>query len=511
MPFTVERSASSADEFARLSSFAAFSASLSGAAPPPDLARRASELGSFSLAARLSSSAGGAPSPRPDAAAALAALAGEALVRERCLDAPEFAAALGAASPDDISVAPLSGGLTNSVYLVTGPRSKLVVKHGGSFHRVANDIPFTLARMETEAACLRVAHAAAPDAVPLFVHHDKEHNLLATEFLEGRETLADALARGRVARGMGPALGAALARLAGASTPAALGPAAFASLAATLDASASLAGFMFDYVFVHPFERSTTHNSWPAALGGEVERLVFSDEKLRAELASLIETRAAPAAEQTVVSHTDIWLCNVLLAQDDAPCIIDFEFGCLAPAAFDLGHLVAQMAFGAFLARALADSEAAAPARGGASEAAGAKAEAKPPAVAAATRRDQEGWMLEAMEEVWSGYEAERAAAVADPEARARAPPAPPVEDVLGFAGVVLVRWSISRFNIFACLGVDPATPAFEAAVGRAVALGAALLRERRSIAGAAGAAALARALLGGEGGGAGAGGARAA
>lgn len=89
---------------------------------------------------------------------------------------------------------------------------------------------------------LRVAHVCAPDSVPRLVHHDAEGFTIATEFLEGRETLTDAVCRGAVYPKLGRQLGSCLARLAAGTTVAALGPGPHAALAATLAASVSVSG-----------------------------------------------------------------------------------------------------------------------------------------------------------------------------------------------------------------------------------------------------------------------------
>ena len=89
---------------------------------------------------------------------------------------------------------------------------------------------------------LRVVHPCAPAAVPRLVHYDADSFTIACQFLEGRETLTDAVCRGSVYPRLGAQLGACLARIAAGTTAAALGPAAHARLAATLDASASVSG-----------------------------------------------------------------------------------------------------------------------------------------------------------------------------------------------------------------------------------------------------------------------------
>ena len=72
---------------------------------------------------------------------------------------------------------------------------------------------------------LRVVHPCAPAAVPRLVHYDADSFTIACQFLEGRETLTDAVCRGSVYPRLGEQLGACLARIAAGTAGAALGPA----------------------------------------------------------------------------------------------------------------------------------------------------------------------------------------------------------------------------------------------------------------------------------------------
>lgn len=405
--------------------------------------------------------------------------AAAAAVRAVCASAPPLRAALGlqaGAGADALALTRLAGGLSNSVFLAAGPSGgRVVVKHGLDYHLEVTSMPFDLARMATEAACMRICHAAAPGAVPAFVHFDSAAGVIASEYLEGRETLGAALIRGALLPGTGRRLGSALARVAATTSAGALGPAAFGELSAKLAASSSVSDLMYTIVFEASFDPATPGAPWPAALGAALRRRVHTNAALRAELAELAALWRAPPVEQRVLAHTDVWLGNVLVGGPggDALEIIDFEFAAWAPAAFDIGHTLGQLALGALLVRALAESEAAGAAEGCVPE--------------APRRAAQEAWLLGEISAAWDAFATDLAAANAAAAAEGRAPlELPAFEDVVGYAGVVATRWAIGRFNIFAALGLDANSPAFSRACGRALRAGAALLEGRRALRGPA-------------------------
>lgn len=218
------------------------------------------------------------------------------------------------------------------------------------------------------------------------------------------------------------------------------------------------------------------------------------------EVAALRALRRDPGAAACLL-HTDAWLGNLLVptwdgAKSAAPSegaealIIDWEFGVTGPNSYDIGHTLGMLALGAILTRAY--DEAGVPANDDGDGSDGA------PLVPPKQRARQEEWLVSSIEELWAGFE--RGWRGAKPKgisaAWRRAPPAPELADVLGYAGCAIIRWSIGQFNIFKNLGVDEGTPAHEAAVRRAVDAGAALLARRREVKGAAEAAEFVRDVL---------------
>jgi hypothetical protein len=286
--------------------------------------------------------------------------------------------------------------------------------------------------------------------------------------------------------GTGARLGAALARVAAATGPGAVGTPDAGGLHAAVAASASVQQLMYDVVFDGPFDPSSPHCSAPrgSPAAAAVARLIHGDAALLAEVAGLAASWRAPDAPQRVLAHTDVWLGNVLVGGPDSGqlSIIDFEFGAWAPAAYDIGHALGQLALGALLVRALAEAEA---------EDAGAGA-----GPGAAARAAQEAWLLSEIPAAWEAYASELAALNQQAAAAGRPPLAPPpMEDVLGYAGVVAIRWSTGQFNLFRELGLDRTGAPFSRAVWRGAVAGAALLKGRAR-SGPRGAAAAAAAAL---------------
>lgn len=141
---------------------------------------------------------------------------------------------------------------------------------------------------------------------------------------------------------------------------------------------------------------------------------------------------------------------------------------------FDLGHFWATLMSCALCARGLAE------------------AGDQPGARAA-----QEAWLAASLAEAWDEYWVVR---------RVRGPPAglpaderAALADVCGFAGCVLLRWTIGAFNIASVMGLEPGSPAHTATVQRAVRLGSALVSLRRRIPSAAAVADMLRAALEGD------------
>jgi 5-methylthioribose kinase len=209
-------------------------------------------------------------------------------------------------------------------------------------------------------------------------------------------------------------------------------------------------------------------------LDADVARLVYSDLRLLAEVVSLQQLFRNPMDPCFI--HTDTWSGNILV---NGSCgtmhCIDFEFGQLGPQAYDVGHGLTTCMLNAVLVHASACLEAVGAGYCG-EQTAGTSSEAL-----AAARQSQLAWLVPAAAALWAEHVATRRAAAgaqwsAEREAQLLA-------DALGYAGITMLRWSIGEFNMFTMHGMP--LDIFGVRVGamrRAVYLGCALLRRRRSL-----------------------------
>lgn len=214
----------------------------------------------------------------------------------------------------------------------------------------------------------------------------------------------------------------------------------------------------------------------PAGLEGEVDSLLLHNAGFQSELAALRRLLRKPPGGVSTVVHQDVWSSNILVAASGPPSthIIDWETALLGHSCFDIGHFFATLFSCAVSARGLAQA-------GNLPE----------------TRPAQEAWLVAGVTQSWEAYWAVRrergpAAGLPSSAADERAL----LADALGFAGSVLLRWSVGQFNIQGVLGLAPGSAAHTSAVRAALHLGAVLVRERRRIPSPAAAADMMRAAL---------------
>jgi len=213
-------------------------------------------------------------------------------------------------------------------------------------------------------------------------------------------------------------------------------------------------------------------NTCPPELAAEASRLVYDNACLRAELATLQQLFRDPADPCFV--HADIWAGNLLINGSSGTMhCIDFEFGQLGPQAYDVGPAMSTCMVNAVLVHALAGLEAAG--SGCCSEAvAGISSEAL-----AAARQSQLAWLVPAAAALWAEHVATRRAAAGPRWSAERE--AQLLGDAIGYAGVAILRSSIGQYTLWHGHGM-PMGEVRVAAVRRAMYLGSALLRRRRSL-----------------------------
>ncbi|QFG22416.1 aminoglycoside phosphotransferase family protein [Actinomadura sp. WMMB 499] len=212
--------------------------------------------------------------------------------------------------PARTKAVPLTGGVSNDVFAVSGPGIDVVVKRALPVLRVAREWQADVARIGIEARALRLAHAETPEAVPAVV--DFAGGYLVIEraprsWTNWRDDLLSGVVDTAVARALGHALGVWQTRTAGQKT--------------------RLAGFEDRTVFAQlrtdPFHRevAATHR----------------------DLAPIVEeTVDAMYAARDCLVHGDLSPKNVL-ASGGRMWVLDWEVAHLGDAAFDPAFLLSHL------------------------------------------------------------------------------------------------------------------------------------------------------------------------
>jgi 5-methylthioribose kinase len=274
-------------------------------------------------------------------------------VTYRSLDAaalPSWLAAVPAArdrlggAPADWSVAEVSDGNMNRVFLCHGPRGAVAVKQALPFIRAVPAWAFPLERMDAELRATRAFAAAAPGAVPEVLHADEASKVMVMEALVAHRPWRHALVEGEVHPEVPSALGATLARLHHAHGPAALGAEAFREAAVRFGANAHLVATTAEVVFTGPLGPHPLNRWTSPQLDALVARL-RADPALTTALARL-KRRFLTTAETLV--HGDLHTGSVMVAREPAraelaPKLIDAEWAFYGPAAFDVGVLLGHL------------------------------------------------------------------------------------------------------------------------------------------------------------------------
>ncbi|GAB2857075.1 aminoglycoside phosphotransferase family protein [Actinocorallia aurea] len=113
-------------------------------------------------------------------------------------------------APDRTKALPLTGGVSNDVFAVSGPGIDVVVKRALPVLRVARQWEADVARIGIEARALRAAHARTPEAVPAVLDFDSGYLVIERaprSWTNWRDDLLAGVVDTEVARALGRALG----------------------------------------------------------------------------------------------------------------------------------------------------------------------------------------------------------------------------------------------------------------------------------------------------------------
>lgn len=112
-----------------------------------------------------------------------------------------------------VTVTPLSGGVSSDIRLVTTPTRQFVVKAALEKLRVQDDWYADLSRNDYEQAFLRYVGEIVPDAVPAILHSDPAAGLFVMEYLDGYANWKSRLLAGEVDAGIAAQAGTILGQI----------------------------------------------------------------------------------------------------------------------------------------------------------------------------------------------------------------------------------------------------------------------------------------------------------
>lgn len=237
----------------------------------------------------------------------------------------------------------------------------LFVKQAPEFIKcLGPDATLSSARAALESAALVALNSIAPSHTPRHIHFDADRAVIVMEDLRTHVLLRDELLAGRAFAADGRGLGTFMAR-AHALTMRAGGEGAGAPYAARF-ANELLSGITSAYVFLKPFDPADASNRHSAALDAQVAALRVPGS---AAASAAAELEAIFRTKKQCLIHGDLHAGSAMVArapregpggaEPEAGAyaggrlrVIDPEFACVGPAAFDVGLVLAAYAFAHF-------------------------------------------------------------------------------------------------------------------------------------------------------------------
>lgn len=239
------------------------------------------------------------------------------------------------------SAVEIGDGNLNLVFRVStaGDGSSVIVKQAVPYLRVAGEgWPLTMDRSRIEADALELHGSLAPGLTPALRHRDDDMHLLVLEDLAHHRVWRGALIDGEDVPGAAVGVGRYCAQaLLGASDI--LMKPAERKLLISRFVNPELCAITEDLVFTAPYVEAESNDIDEAAT--DMAAQLRADRALHqaaARLRFMFTTRA-----ETVI-HGDLHTGSIMVAPND-PRVMDPEFACFGPMAFDLGNVLANFAF----------------------------------------------------------------------------------------------------------------------------------------------------------------------
>jgi 5-methylthioribose kinase len=256
------------------------------------------------------------------------------------LTMPGVAAHLGMSAADVPACKDLADGNVNLVFRVWNPRDtarSLIVKQALPHARRYPEVKMPLDRARIERDALDVYAQVAPGIAPRVVAFDPEQFVTIMEDLSTHRIMRESVVAQRRHESFAPTLGRFLARTAFFTSDLAL-DSGEKKRRVTQMTNPVLCKVTEDLVFTFPFIEHAT-NRFPEALRQDVRALHADVPALRA----VARARLAFMTRAEVLSHGDLHTGSIMV-NDHETRVIDPEFAFYAPAGFDAGMLVANLA-----------------------------------------------------------------------------------------------------------------------------------------------------------------------
>ncbi len=374
-------------------------------------------------------------------------------------------------------------GNLNLVFIVRSDKGAVIVKQALPYVRLVGDAwPLPLKRAYFEYHALIRQNERDPGSVPEVYHFDEQQALIVMEFLSPHVILRHSLMAGRRHQGLARRMGEFCARTLFRGSDLSMDTAKKKADAALFLGNVELCDITENLVFSDPYFDAEMNHHTPGLDDLVAHMRADIDLKIAAQ-----DMKARFASNGETMLHGDLHTGSIMVTDDETK-VIDPEFATYGPMGFDIGMLIANF-FMAYFAQPghIDDGD---------------------------QRRDYQEWILGVVDEIWAVFQGEfsrlwreerkgilyQASLFEDQgddlasEQALAARLDHIFEDMLGFAGVEIIRRTLSLAHIAENDTIEDEALRAQCE-GRGLRLGRALLVKRREFAGMNSVLSLARAI----------------
>lgn len=297
----------------------------------------------------------------------------DADLRDYLAQVPEVAVQLGGAC-ESWSVSEVGDGNLNLVFIVRGARRGIAVKQALPYVRLVGESwPLPLSRSHYEYRALVHQAKLAPGLVPAVLHHDEALAITAMELLEPHIIMRKGLIAGTCYPHFVDHITTFLARTLFFSSDLANAAAQKKDGIAAFTGNHALCKITEDLIFTDPY-REAEQNHWTSPWLDNAAAAIRQDMDLHIAISRLkLKFMTCPEA----LIHGDLHTGSIMVT-DSETRVIDPEFAFYGPMGFDVGAVLSNLLISYF---------------------ASAGHERSP-----GDRRAFEAWVLETIENVWTGF-----------------------------------------------------------------------------------------------------------